>query len=255
MLASVFKKRPVMILRNPAARAALLLRAHPVGDARAVDASQTGDNRGAAKAADDCGSGFKTLLHDPFVASIATMVKRPVVEIEIARGSVCRYIANVLTEWLKTALGTSGVKQAELARRMTDFLGRSIDRAAVNKMTKGERGIAADEMLAIMKTLGAPLPKQFADLLPEPDPDADRTSGPLSEDQARVVEVAIQAYWGWMAQHPAYRGVLSDPDTIAAAASVISELSRSRRFREAALADPQQALSTAQLAFDLKNER
>jgi DNA-binding transcriptional regulator YdaS (Cro superfamily) len=52
--------------------------------------------------------------------------------------------------------------QAELARRMTEKLGRSIDRAAVNKMTKGTRDVSAGEMLAIMQITGASLPAEFA---------------------------------------------------------------------------------------------
>lgn len=48
--------------------------------------------------------------------------------------------------------------QAELARLLTDRLRRNIDRAAVSKMTKGERDVAADEMLAIEELTGLPVP-------------------------------------------------------------------------------------------------
>ncbi len=65
-----------------------------------------------------------------------------------------------LSKWLILALKHAGdLPQAELARRLTERLGRSIDRAAVNKMTKpGGRGIAADELLAIAEITGYPAP-------------------------------------------------------------------------------------------------
>ncbi len=64
-----------------------------------------------------------------------------------------------MDQWVRKALQHSGMKQAELARRMTDLLGRSIDRAAVNKMTiPGGRHLAADEMIAIGKITDFPLP-------------------------------------------------------------------------------------------------
>lgn len=59
----------------------------------------------------------------------------------------------MLNVWLRNLLKEKKVSQAELARRLTVALGRSIDRAAVNKMTTGDRKIAADEMLAITKLL------------------------------------------------------------------------------------------------------
>ncbi|KFC73220.1 hypothetical protein FG93_01964 [Bosea sp. LC85] len=45
------------------------------------------------------------------------------------------------------------MSQAELARQLTEALGRSIDRAAINKMTTGNRKISGDEMLAITRIL------------------------------------------------------------------------------------------------------
>lgn len=65
----------------------------------------------------------------------------------------------MLCFWLQSALEKTGMKQAELARALTASLGRSIDRAAVNKMVKGSRKIAADEMLAISYLLGVPTPE------------------------------------------------------------------------------------------------
>lgn len=64
----------------------------------------------------------------------------------------------MLEGWLRDAIKRTGIGQAELARRLTETLGRSIDRAAVNKMLSGGRDIAADEMLSIAKITGQPLP-------------------------------------------------------------------------------------------------
>ena len=63
-----------------------------------------------------------------------------------------------LGDWLRGALKRGRLGQAELARKLTAELGRSIDRAAVNKMATGARGIAADEMLAIARITGKSLP-------------------------------------------------------------------------------------------------
>lgn len=57
----------------------------------------------------------------------------------------------MFADWLKSALKTTGLSQAELAARLTATLGRSIDRSAVNKMALGKREMAADELLAIAK--------------------------------------------------------------------------------------------------------
>lgn len=65
----------------------------------------------------------------------------------------------MLNTWLAEALQRSGVSQAELSRRLTERLGQSIDRAAVNKMVKGTRDISAAEMLEISKLLKHPLPR------------------------------------------------------------------------------------------------
>lgn len=64
----------------------------------------------------------------------------------------------MLVDWINRALAHSNMKQAELARQLTARLRRTIDRAAVNKMAKGGRAIAADEMLAIAEITGFPAP-------------------------------------------------------------------------------------------------
>ncbi|MGW9332698.1 S24 family peptidase [Bosea sp. NPDC055594] len=60
----------------------------------------------------------------------------------------------MLAKWLKTNLDSSSHTQASLARELSERLGRSIDRAAVNKMTTGGRKISADELIAITEILG-----------------------------------------------------------------------------------------------------
>lgn len=70
------------------------------------------------------------------------------------------YMSRDLSKWLVAALKhADNLSQAELARKLTEKLGRSIDRAAVNKMAKpGGRGIAADELLAISEITEYPAP-------------------------------------------------------------------------------------------------
>jgi SOS-response transcriptional repressor LexA len=65
---------------------------------------------------------------------------------------------NMLSAWVKEALRQSGISGAELARQLTARLGRSIDRAAINKMQNGVRRISADELLAIADITGATPP-------------------------------------------------------------------------------------------------
>ena len=64
----------------------------------------------------------------------------------------------MLNQWLSQALAEKKLSQAALARKLTERLGRSIDRAAVNKMVAGKREIAGDEMLAIADITGASIP-------------------------------------------------------------------------------------------------
>jgi SOS-response transcriptional repressor LexA len=62
-------------------------------------------------------------------------------------------------QWVKAAMQHAKMpSQAELARQLSQKLRRSIDRAAVNKMIKGERDVSADEMLAIEEITGLPVP-------------------------------------------------------------------------------------------------
>jgi phage repressor protein C with HTH and peptisase S24 domain len=59
-----------------------------------------------------------------------------------------------LGEWLKSELKRAEMKQADLARQLSARLGRTVDRATVNKMISGRRAIAADELIAVTQILG-----------------------------------------------------------------------------------------------------
>lgn len=70
------------------------------------------------------------------------------------------YPLEMLSKWLQDALKSAGVSQAALARHLTSALGRSIDRAAVNKMATGDRRIKGDELLEITRFLKVLPPDQ-----------------------------------------------------------------------------------------------
>jgi phage repressor protein C with HTH and peptisase S24 domain len=91
---------------------------------------------------------------------IATTVKRAVAIMEHDYERAAVYLSRMLSEWLQEALKTTGVSQADLGRYLTLKLKRSIDRAAVNKMAKGTRNIAADEMIEIVRFLEVRPPDQ-----------------------------------------------------------------------------------------------
>lgn len=95
----------------------------------------------------------------------------------------------MLSEWVKDAIKHSGLSQAELARRLTEQLKRAIDRAAVNKMTKGTRAVAGDEMIAIEEITGYPAPLENADgLVKVPMLDSLVSASNLSPREAVRVE-------------------------------------------------------------------
>jgi hypothetical protein len=64
----------------------------------------------------------------------------------------------MLAEWVKQAIEFAGTSQAEVARGLTDALGREILRSAVNKLVAGTRALAADEMLEISRITGFLIP-------------------------------------------------------------------------------------------------
>lgn len=89
---------------------------------------------------------------------IATQCKSHVAITEHDRDAAVGYAFPMLSEWLRQAIEKSGRSQSDLARHLTKVLGRSIDRAAVNKMVSNKRAIAADEMVEAARYLNAPSP-------------------------------------------------------------------------------------------------
>lgn len=76
------------------------------------------------------------------------------------------YETDMLSEWLRKALVEAGKTQSDLSRVLTANLGRSIDRAAVNKMVSGGRQISADELLVASTYLNSPIPDSFERTVP-----------------------------------------------------------------------------------------
>lgn len=69
--------------------------------------------------------------------------------------------------WLKQALTTSGMTQAELSRRLTNRFNWPEDRSIINKILKGRRGLSATEAVQISDTTGYPLPAEIKRDIPE----------------------------------------------------------------------------------------
>ena len=91
--------------------------------------------------------------------AILETTSRPIVAIlENDADEPARYPCRMLSEWLQKVMDAAGVSQAHLARELTEALGRSIDRAAVNKMRSGGRKISADELVAITRILRVKAP-------------------------------------------------------------------------------------------------
>lgn len=136
--------------------------------------------------------------------------------------------------------------QAALARRMTEKLGRSIDRAAVNKMTKGTRDVSADEMLAVMEITGATLPQQFADLVAQqarPSPPAPHEA--TDEEEAhrvnalrrRALTKLFREVFQGIGATPAERERLASPRRQLICAELLAGLATAPLSPEAVLAD------------------
>lgn len=91
---------------------------------------------------------------------------------------------------------------------LSDRLGRSIDRAAVNKMTTGKRAIAADELLVLIQALDVEAPTIANDnrygrsLLPAPESKARagvlRIAGEVAAGVWREVDLEAAAEYGDM---------------------------------------------------------
>ena len=99
------------------------------------------------------------------VANFATRSSPFVANPEHAFQNGNRYPAAMFASWLRSAMDHAKISGAELGRLMTEKLGRSIDRAAVQKMLMEKataktkpRKIAADELVAISEITGYSLP-------------------------------------------------------------------------------------------------
>lgn len=119
-----------------------------------MNARDGGHLPGAAQFFDDRSSRF----HAPERSDTRYVVK--CARSEIANGRLKRFSLQflMLDRWTREALDFSGISQAEMARIISEKVRREIDRAAVNKMTKGTRQVAADEMLAISEATKFPIP-------------------------------------------------------------------------------------------------
>lgn len=80
-----------------------------------------------------------------------------------------------MAKWVRQALAHSGISQVELARLLTEKLGRAFDKAAVNKMAlvmpkpgQKRRQVKADELYAISEITGFPPPTEGASITHAP---------------------------------------------------------------------------------------
>ncbi|MCA0318201.1 MAG: S24 family peptidase [Proteobacteria bacterium] len=87
--------------------------------------------------------------------------KRDVANRETDAISICCHYRYMIQEWAKSAIDKAGLSQAAIARHLTERLGRSIDRAAVNKIYKGTRAMQADEMVELSRLSGVPAPEHL----------------------------------------------------------------------------------------------
>lgn len=146
-------------------------------------------------------------FHIRHVAHIATDAQEGVAKLITDERGDRRYAERMLDQWVKDALAHAGMGQAELGRRLTDKLRRSIDRAAVNKMTLNKRAIAGDELIAIEEITGFPAPLENADAITKvPLLDSFVSAGNLSprdavrpEDVTRYVAVGALPPGDWIA--------------------------------------------------------
>lgn len=120
------------------------------------------------------------------------------------------YKTCMLSKWLNLALSESEVNQSELSRLLTEALGKSVDRAAVNKMLKGTRAISAEELLAIEQITGKSAPTKITVPL-KGRVGAGQAVEPLDDNSIEFVDAPRDANTGTVAvevfgesMHPAY---------------------------------------------------
>ena len=82
----------------------------------------------------------------------------PVANLTADSETFLHYARAMFEEWVAAALKHAKMSQAELARRLESEFQISVDRAAVNKVTKGKRDLTAKELYAICAITEFPLP-------------------------------------------------------------------------------------------------
>lgn len=157
----------------------------------------------------------------------------------------------MLGDWIKDALKHWGGSQSDLARELTQLLGRSIDRAAVNKMLKGPRSsggrdLAADEMLGISKITSYPLPGVSI-----VGPTGAQTSEfqPFSPQQEQRLLKVLTFVLRLVAQTPEIQRHINDPAQIEGIAEVILRAVQGPRFSAVDVREDEAALIRVEIAL------
>lgn len=86
-------------------------------------------------------------------------------------------------KWTIDALRYAGVSQAQIARDLERELGISFGKSKINKVVKGERELSPDEVMAISKITGFPLPEAGA------------ANQEATIERAPVVGIVSAGYW------------------------------------------------------------
>ena len=149
------KQRHVMRLRNSAARTAVSARTLPIRNAGTMHAGQPRNRRHAAELFDD----GRCRFHISDCSDISYTVKPDCSGLRSRHAPRGPLQFGMSSEWTQKALEFAGISQSEAARRLSADFGISVDRAAVNKIVKGKRELAAAEMLALSKITGFPVPE------------------------------------------------------------------------------------------------
>ena len=89
----------------------------------------------------------------------------------------------MFAEWTRKALKHAKITQAEAARRLAANYGITVERAAVNKITKGKRELSARELAALVEITGYPSP--FAQSGASGDPAFAQSLGGMSYAEQR----------------------------------------------------------------------
>lgn len=156
-VSSLTQNRQMMLLRNNATCPANGPWPHPVGNPRAMDAEEDSHLGRAAQPTDDRSCRF----HSRECSEKSYVVKRARSDLRSRRPSRIALPFAMFSAWIRQAIEFAGLSQAELARKINEAVGGSLDRAAVNKMVAGTRDVSATEMLAVAKLTGFPIPMEM----------------------------------------------------------------------------------------------